>query len=88
MLKIFSTIVLVLAASLCQAVNIEMISPGVWTALQPDSRKFNDCNSLIVATDDLVIIVDAQENQDDVQQIIQFADTQIGKPVRYLINTH
>jgi glyoxylase-like metal-dependent hydrolase (beta-lactamase superfamily II) len=88
MLRIFSVIVLVLAAGLSQAVDIEMISPTVWTALQPDSRKFNDCNSLIVAADDFVIIVDAQENPDDVQQIIQFANTQIGKPVRYLINTH
>ena len=88
MLKTFGMIFLVLAASLSQAVDIEMISPTVWTALQPDSRKFNDCNSLIVAADDFVIIVDAQENPDDVQQIIQFANTQIGKPVRYLINTH
>ena len=71
-----------------QAINIEEVAPGVWAALQPDERKFNDCNSLIVAANKFVIVIDAQESADDVQQIIHFAETQIGKPVRYLINTH
>jgi len=88
MLKTMSTIALSLVPVFSQAVDIGIISPGVWTALQPDSRKFNDCNSLIVAAADFVIVVDAQENADDVEQIIQFARAEIGKPIRYLINTH
>ena len=77
-----------LMPSLGQAIDIESIAPDVWVALQPDERKFNDCNTLIVAAADYVIVVDAQESADDVKQIIQFIESTIDKPVRYLISTH
>jgi len=70
------------------AVDIRPIRPNAWTATQPAERVFNDCNSLIVEADEFVIVVDAQESRDDVQQIIDFTQDVIGKPVRYLINTH
>ena len=70
------------------AIEIEAIGPGAWAALQPQERRFDDSNSLIVAAEDFVIVVDAQENVDDVRSIIDFAQSDIGKPVRYLINTH
>jgi glyoxylase-like metal-dependent hydrolase (beta-lactamase superfamily II) len=60
----------------------------VWAALQPEDNRFNDCNSLIVAADNYVIVVDAQESASDVAQIIDFVQDEIGKPVRYLVNTH
>ncbi len=88
MSRIVGLILLVLSPGVGQAIDIELIAPGVWAALQPDDRKFNDCNTLIVAADDYVIIVDAQESADDVRQIIGFVESEIEKPVRYLINTH
>ena len=86
--KISGLMLLALVPGLGQAIDIEMIAPDVWVALQPDERKFNDCNTLIVAAADYVIVVDAQESTDDVKQIIQFVESTIEKPVRYLINTH
>ena len=70
------------------AVEISQITPGAWAALQPEARRLNDCNSLIVEAKDFVVVVDAQENADDVRQIMQFVENEIGKPVGYLINTH
>jgi len=88
MSRIVGLILLALLPVAGQAIDIELIAPGVWAALQPDDRKFNDCNTLIVAADDYVIVVDAQESTDDVRQIIGFVESEIEKPVRYLINTH
>jgi hypothetical protein len=52
----------VLAASLActsvLAIEIGQLRSGVWAALQPEDNRFNDCNSLIVAADDYVIVVD------------------------------
>lgn len=70
------------------AIEIGELRSGVWAALQPQDNRFNDCNSLIVAADDYVIVVDAQESASDVAQIIDFVQDEIGKPVRYLVNTH
>ena len=70
------------------AIEFEKLSHGTWAAVQPSERKFNDCNSLIVAGDKFVIVVDAQESAADVNQIIDFINAEIGKPLRYLINTH
>lgn len=64
------------------------IGPQAWAAIQPAERRFNDCNSLIVEAAEFVIVVDAQESEDDVRQISEFARDKIGKPVAYLINTH
>lgn len=79
---------LVMVAAQASAVDIVSIRPNAWSATQPPERKFNDCNSLIVEADEFVIVVDAQENAEDVQQIIDFAKEELGKPVQYLVNTH
>lgn len=70
------------------AIEIEPIGPGAWAAIQPAAGRFDDSNSLIVAAEEFVIVVDAQENADDARRIIQFAREEIKKPVRYVINTH
>ena len=70
------------------AIEIEAIGPGAWAALQPRDERFNDSNSLIVAADDFVIVVDAQAKADDVRSIIDFVKSEIGKPIRFVINTH
>ncbi|MEQ9561601.1 MAG: MBL fold metallo-hydrolase [Woeseiaceae bacterium] len=77
-----------LACTSVAAIEIGELRSGVWAALQPEDNRFNDCNSLIVAADDYVIVVDAQESASDVTQIIDFVQEEIGKPVRYLVNTH
>ncbi len=79
---------LLVQAGTASAIDIEQIRPNAWAATQLEARMFNDCNSLIVEADEFVIIVDAQESRDDVHQIINFTRDRIGKPVRYLVNTH
>ena len=79
---------LLLSSGSCLAIDIAPLGPRVWAATQPTERIFNDCNSLIVEADGFVIVVDAQESADDTAQIMAFAQDSIGKPVRYLINTH
>lgn len=75
-------------SSSAAAIEINQVSENVWAATQPEQRRFNDCNSLIVEADDYVIVVDTQESDDDVNQIITFVHDSIKKPVRFLINTH
>jgi glyoxylase-like metal-dependent hydrolase (beta-lactamase superfamily II) len=70
------------------AIDVTEIQPGVWTALQSEENSLNDSNSLIVAADEYLIVVDAQESADDVRQIIAFARDEVRKPIRYVINTH
>jgi glyoxylase-like metal-dependent hydrolase (beta-lactamase superfamily II) len=77
-----------LGCATVSAIEIGELRSGVWAALQPEGNRFNDCNSLIVAADDYVIVVDAQESASDVKQIIDFVRRDVGKPVRYLVNTH
>jgi glyoxylase-like metal-dependent hydrolase (beta-lactamase superfamily II) len=82
------TFAAILWTSSSSAIEINALKEGVWAALQPADNRLNDCNSLIVAADDYVIVVDAQENHGDAEAIIDFVQDEIGKPVRYLINTH
>jgi glyoxylase-like metal-dependent hydrolase (beta-lactamase superfamily II) len=77
-----------LLSALAGAIEFSELRSGVWAALQPADNRFNDCNSLIVEAQDYVIVIDAQENQADVNAIIDFANNTIRKPVHYLINTH
>ena len=79
---------LVLAIAPAHAIDIAELQSGVWTALQPKESSLNDSNSLIVAADDYLVVVDAQESADDVRQIIAFARDQVRKPIRYVIDTH
>jgi glyoxylase-like metal-dependent hydrolase (beta-lactamase superfamily II) len=76
------------APAAAHAIEIRTLQPGAWAALQPAGRHFDDCNSVIVAGDEYVVVVDAQESVDDVRAIIAFVDEEIGKPVRFLVNTH
>ena len=75
-------------ASLAGAIEIQSIGPHAWAALQPTAQRFNDSNSLLVDAGDFFIVIDAQENADDVREIIAFARNAVGKPIRYVINTH
>jgi glyoxylase-like metal-dependent hydrolase (beta-lactamase superfamily II) len=71
-----------------EAIEIGELRDNAWAALQPPDNRFNDSNSLIVEADDFVIVVDAQESRADVLAIIAFVTDSVGKPVRYVINTH
>jgi len=84
-LLVFPSLIFPIAAN---AIEIGALQDGAWAALQPPDNRFNDSNSLIVEADDFVIVVDAQESRADVMAIIAFVKDRIGKPVRYVINTH
>jgi len=83
-------ILLILASSMSPAlaIEIEPLAPSVWVATQPVERRSDDSNSLIVAGDKAVLVVDAQANAADCQAIIEFIEREIRLPVKYLVNTH
>jgi cyclase len=45
-------------------------------------------NSVVVASDDGVVLIDAMADRNDVEQLKSFLSKELDKPVRYLISTH
>ncbi|MCB1033613.1 MAG: MBL fold metallo-hydrolase [Acidobacteria bacterium] len=68
--------------------NIEELASGVYVALQPTAGRFNDSNSVIILTEQEVIVVDSQANADAVGEIVRWIDEASRGPLRFLINTH
>ncbi len=68
--------------------TIEELSPGIFAALQGESERFNDSNSVVIMTAQEVIVVDSQANAEAVTELLRFIDQETEKPVRFLINTH
>jgi len=68
--------------------EIQEISSGVWAALQPAPLRFNDSNTLVIETDDGVVVIDSQSDPQKVERLAAEIRRRTGRPVRYLINTH
>lgn len=45
-------------------------------------------NSVVVASDEGVVLIDAMADRDDVEELKRFLTDELDKPVRYLISTH
>ncbi|MEM1250315.1 MAG: MBL fold metallo-hydrolase [Acidobacteriota bacterium] len=67
--------------------DLQEIAPGVFAALQPDERRFDDANSMIVVTYRDVLVVDTPTDPARTQRIHQQVD-RFERPVRWLVNTH
>jgi glyoxylase-like metal-dependent hydrolase (beta-lactamase superfamily II) len=64
------------------------VADDVYAALKPEPLRFNDSNSLVIVNERDVVVVDAQAGTADVEKLIAEIDRRIGKPVRFVVNTH
>jgi cyclase len=69
-------------------VELQMVAPGVYVALQPFADRFNDSNSTIIILDDAVAVVDTQTTLTNTRGILEQIRKLTDKPVRWVINTH
>jgi cyclase len=68
--------------------TIEKVADGVWAALQPHDRRFNDCNVVVIERDLDLVVIDAPANADAVHELMQEIGQLSERPVRFVINTH
>ena len=64
------------------------LAPGVWAAVLRQKGPFAVTNSLIVVSDDGVLVVDTQQSTPAVQEIIAKIREITDRPVRWVVNTH
>jgi cyclase len=86
-----SLLLVVFAAIQCwpiPPVELQMVAPGVYVALQPFADRFNDSNSTIIILDDSVAVVDTQTTLTATRGILEQIRKLTDKPVRWVINTH
>ena len=65
------------------------VVPGVWAAVvRGGPRPFAVTNSLVVVSDDGVLVVDTQQSAEAVQDLIGRIREVTDRPVRWVVNTH
>jgi cyclase len=69
-------------------VDYKQVAPGVYAALQPFAKRFNDSSSTIIIGEDSVIVVDSQTTLTATRGVIAQIRKLTDKPVRFVINTH
>lgn len=78
----------VAAPAAASEVRVEELAPGVFAALQPEARRFNESNSLFVIRPDGVLVVDAQSTLAATGAVIREIRARTELPVTHLILTH
>jgi cyclase len=74
--------------------ELEAVADGVWAAVQPAALQFRDSNSLVVAGDHSVLVVDAQSDPGKVAWLVEWTAATARRggtplpPVRFLVPTH
>lgn len=66
---------------------LQEVVPGVFAALQPHARRFDDANSMLVVTESDVLVVDSPTDPERADRISRAA-SELGRPVRWLVSTH
>ena len=64
------------------------LAPGVYAALQPDDKRFDESNVVVVVGRDGVLVVDAPSDVAFVRRVCSEIRKLTDKPVRYVVNTH
>jgi glyoxylase-like metal-dependent hydrolase (beta-lactamase superfamily II) len=64
------------------------LAPGVWAAVLREKGPYAVTNSLIVVSDDGVLVVDTQQSEAAVQEVIAKIRELTDRPVRWVVNTH
>src|SRR5262245_58414703 len=68
--------------------RFEKVSDAVYVALQADSERFNDCNSVALVGAGGVIVVDTFTSPATARWLRAGIQKVTDQPVRYVINTH
>lgn len=68
--------------------NLIEVAPGVYAALQDSRQRFNDSNSVVLISDDGVLVVDSQSNPEWVGGLIEDIHALTPQPVKILVHTH
>jgi glyoxylase-like metal-dependent hydrolase (beta-lactamase superfamily II) len=68
--------------------DYSQLVPGVWAAVLRQKGPFAITNSLIVVSDDGVLVVDTQQSTPAAQEIIAKIREITDRPVRWVLNTH
>ena len=69
-------------------ISLTPLADGVYVALQPEARQFNDSNSLVLIGPREVLVVDAQARPAASRGLIAAIKKITDRPVRYLVHTH
>jgi glyoxylase-like metal-dependent hydrolase (beta-lactamase superfamily II) len=64
------------------------VAPGIYAALQPEARRFNDCNAALVVTEAGVAVIDAPQRVAAMQWLHARADAMARAPRRVIVTTH
>jgi glyoxylase-like metal-dependent hydrolase (beta-lactamase superfamily II) len=64
------------------------VAPGIHAALQPEARRFNDCNAALVVTEAGVAIIDPPQRVAAMQWLHARADAMGRAPRRLIVTTH
>jgi cyclase len=81
-------IALALAAPATDGPMLREVGEGVYAALQPDERRFDDSNVVVFVGERALLIVDAPMDAEHVAAIAAEIRHRFDRPVRYLVNTH
>ncbi|HZD04837.1 MAG TPA: MBL fold metallo-hydrolase, partial [Longimicrobiales bacterium] len=69
--------------------DVVPVAAGVWAALvKPAPAAYAFANSLVVAWDDGVLVVDTQQSPTAARALVQWIGEHLGRPVRWVVNTH
>ena len=68
--------------------HIEQVAPGITVALKPAARRFIDSNVIILEGTTHRVVIDANDNLANADELIEYIKTSSPKPVKYVINTH
>ncbi|WP_426748375.1 subclass B1 metallo-beta-lactamase [Myxococcus faecalis] len=76
--------------TLAKDITVRRIAPGVWmhTTLSDEDFGFVPANGLIVEDGDGSLLVDTGWNQQQAEQLVDWAASSLGKPVRAAVATH
>jgi cyclase len=76
-------------SSVTKVRTVTELAPGVWTIRHPDAPDtFPQSNTTVIAGEREVLVVDSCYMPSSAREDIAFIREKVGKPVRYLLNTH
>ena len=64
------------------------VAPGVYAALQPEDKRFDDANVVVVLGSEALLVVDAPADASFARRVCAEIRKLTDKPVRYVVNTH
>lgn len=78
------------ASARAQAPTLRLtpVADGVYAALQPVERRFDDGNAAVVVMEDGVLVVDTHDSPVPAREVIAAIRQVTDKPVRWVVNTH